>query len=361
MSSTALSPLRAVLFWPNAPTTNPADDPLVKFGMAEYIYAPLGLEFPADDPQRYIKDARLTFEYVTMVRMVTLADYVSAIKNNHTLPSTGGGAPAHAHWKSVSRYYSSVIEPLAASKSSDISSHLLKATTFEDIVPREVVPIARLTYSTETIRFLHRISFNMLHDNPTDLFKALATFMASAATGKNMYTCIFFHSLAKACKTSTVMNMRIRCRPLKKDSGVCFGPLNMHVKKVADQYTVKVCPWCYKPVNVAVKKKSSAGGAHKSQIFTDEYTQEALYCTEKNQRGILSFPLMCVDDKDTVYANDLEWIINGGLTCVFSITQTQTKANLTITNKRTGEVLFTPLETGSHCTDVDPCMLCTTQ
>ena len=57
------SPLRAVMFWPeNDP--NPEEYPLVRLGMLEYIYNPLGTHFPNnpddfDAAEMYKRNAHL--------------------------------------------------------------------------------------------------------------------------------------------------------------------------------------------------------------------------------------------------------------------------------------------------------------
>ena len=148
---------------------------------------------------------------------------------------------------------------------------------------------------------------------------------------------------------------------LPRNCGICFGPRNRNVRRVMEHYTIAVCPFCQKPVNVAVKKKSSVGGAHKGKIFTDEYTQEPLYCTEKNHLGILKFPLLTWH-KGSLYSNELTWEINAGLTRIFSIRAGFGAASMVITNKVTGAVMYTPVETAAECTNEhENCINCTKQ
>lgn len=137
--------------------------------------------------------------------------------------------------------------------------------------------------------------------------------------GDNLYLSTFLHGVSRACKSSPSVRLVCKTGMLGKGS-VCFGPRNRDMRKVIKLFTLLFCPWCHKPINVAVKKKSSAGGAHKSQIFTDESTQEPLYCVEKNKRGILTFPLLYYDlVETTLYANSVEWELNRGFTRVFTV------------------------------------------
>lgn len=358
------SPLRAVMFWP-ADSDAPEEYHLVRLGMLEYVYKPLGLPIPKCN-KRFRADARATYHYATMTKQLSQDALISLLKGTTTAgcgkkTTAAPNPPTQHQWRAASKFYSSVVESMAATKSTVLSSHVLGATSFEEVIPSPVIPIEQLMYSEKSLAFLHDCAYNRLHSNPIGLLRSLTEYMSVAKVNSNMYVCMFFHSLAKACKKTITVNLLLRTKPLKKNQGVCFGPKNRSIKKVMDKYTVKMCPWCCKPVNMAVKKKSSFGGAHKSLIFTDEYTQEPLYCFEKNHRGILEFPLISADSCGDFFVNDLEWVINRGLTMVFSISQHSDRtAHVTIRHKTKGVLLFSPVETATECEENSEarCALC---
>ena len=255
-----------------------------------------------------------------------------------------------------------MIDSIASRKSQAACAHVGDAKTFEDIVPNPVIHMDNLKYTRETLNFLHKISYSRVYINPMSLFRDLVCYMEVSQRkpthGSNLYICMFIYFLVKACKKSMTVNLLLGEAIITE--GICFGPKNKYNKTIMDQYTIKVCPWRYKPVNLVVKKKSAPGGSHKSQVFSDDYTCEPLYCVERNNRGILSFPLITKDREGTIYSNAFEWEINSGFTRVLVIEQNFQSAKLNIYNKATRELLFTPVETYPTCKpdDVYKCLLC---
>jgi len=367
MGEGVFSPLRAVMFWPeNDP--NPEEYPLVRLGMLEYIYNPLGTHFPtntddSDAAEMYKRNAHLVYDYVTFGKPLTSPQLITILEGGK-MEETPTKPPSTHQWRIASNYHSIVIDSIASRKSQMACAHVSAAERFQDIVPNPVIPIDDLKYSEETLRFLHRIGHSRFFSNPMSLFRDLIGYMDMAqknpttAGGSNLYICTFIYSLVKACRRSLSTTLLLAKYIITE--GVCFGSKNQHIKRVMDQYTVKVCPWCYKPVNLVVKKKSAPGGSHKSQVFSDDYTCEPLYCTEKNTRGVLSFPLISVDKTGTVYSNAFEWQVNSGFTRVFLIEQSKHHARLNIYNKTSGALLFTPIETKPTCKpdDLYKCLLC---
>ena len=351
------SPLRAVLFWKNDP-----DSHLVKIGMKIYVYNPLKIPYPTDIDS-YRKDARVVYDYSTMRSPWTLSELINYLlyKDNDSGGYNSVVRPGHYQWKDASVYYSKVIEKMAAVKSVEMSSNVFESKDFDSIVPRQPADIKELKYRDHSIEILHDIVFKRMHENPIGLLRALSTFMKNKTEGSNLYACTFFHNVAKACKSSFTVKLKLKTSPVME--GICFGSNNMEVRKIMNLYTLQFCPWCYKPINVAVKKKSSAGGAHKSQIFTDEYTQEPLYCVEKNKRGIIKLPLLTCDEYGKLFSNTVEWELTRGFTRVFTIKTTQNNAMLVITNKQKGVETYSPVvsevKCGDYVDDVEHmCLVC---
>jgi hypothetical protein len=344
-----LSPVRAVMFW-----TGDYSSGLVRLGMYEYVFKPLGLDLP-DDAVRYNRAVDLAFDYATMESLSFEKDFVQAVRDLRCdPPSTAIPKPAGFHfWKVSSRYFTTSVESVATNKSISLSGHVADAESFDDIVPSPVLDIGDLAYSDETMGFLHDLSYTRYHENPVGLTRSLVGYMKSVVGTpvENIHVGSFLHSLVKSHKASLAVKLTLRSR---KIGGPCLGPRNRDVKRILDTFTVKVCPWCCKPVNVVVKKKSSAGAAHRSHIFTDDYTQELLYCTEKNHRGIMSYPLLSIGE-DGFYANDFEWTINSGFTRVFAVQNTPTGTRMIIFNKKTEALLYVPV-----IVDTDPCGCCLT-
>ena len=411
------SPLRAVMFWP-AREERPELHPLVRKGMWEYVYRPLGLPMQTN-PARYRDEALMMYNYTALIGLIFEKDIVAAVLEgaaNHaaiapttqkkapkavtaslvlkwtssnnccddyvvkhkryipkklpTQPSTEGcntagvpdRSPAAAHWKAVSRYYGAHVERLATDKSVKASRNVTDCDSYEAITPLPVIDMRDLLYSRESIRFLHGVCFEQFFNNPMYLLRRLTQFMKESlqVSSTNLNACSMLHSLAKSCKKSMTVRLTLLTEKIPAMTGLCFGEKNRNVKRVLGLYTVRMCPWCYKPVNVAVKKKSSAGGAHKSQIFTDEHTREVTYCTEKNTRGILDFPLLAIRDGQ-LYSNELAWEINSGFTRVFSLCHSeQDVCRMVIRNAAKTCVYYVPVETTRTCplNTKYPCMLC---
>lgn len=352
--SSKLSPVRAVMFW-NGDYSNP----LVRLGMHEYVFKPLKLAFPTNE-NNYRHAVDVLMDYVMMTtlyfeeHLVRLLD--TAKQTQSAMRTLSAKPPGKPFWKMAVKYYTLTVEAMAATKSMSMSQHVASAASFDDIIPNPVMPIDQLAYTESTLRFLHDLSYRLFHENPVFLTRLLVKYMKDATEdARNIHVCNLLYSLVKSHKARFSVNLIVGARPLPPGI-MCFGRRNMNVKRVLDLFTVKMCPFCCRPVNVAVKKKSSAGGAHRSQIFTDDYTQEPLYCVEKNHRGIISYPLVSYDG-DEFYINELEWTINGGFSRVFTVSQQGGKARMVILNKQTRAILYVPVETDAgQCGDT--CLIC---
>lgn len=347
---------------------------LVRLGMYEYVYAPLHMDIPTSQ-ERYVSDARAVYNYVTLNTLLFERDLIKFItscvesgddnaRDDRTKPNKlknskycRGSKPkqhGQAHWRAISRYYVTHIEPIVATKSKNMVTHVLSADTLDDITPLPIVDMSNLAYDRPVLEFLHDVGYNRYHNNPIQLMRQLSMYMSrcvSDITMANLYVRTYLHSLAKSCKRRSSVHLTLMDRKLPQRSGLCLGPRNCNMRRIMDLYTVHMCPFCHKPVNVAVKKKSSVGGAHKSQIFTDEYTQQPLYCTEKNHLGIIKFPLLTYHNGQ-VYTNRLTWEINIGFVREFVIMtgyNSDTGACMMITNKMTGRPTYIPLETSMDC------------
>lgn len=320
---------------------------VVRLGMYVYVFKPLGMKLPNDN-SKYKRAVDITFEYVTMASLSFVDDFVNAIKNMQDTPAgiltniTEGTSkrPGYQFWKVANKYNSTSIETVATTKSKILSGHVAEARSFDQIVPSPVIDSKELAYSDETLRFLHDLSYRRYHENPVGLTRSLVGYMKKVigTPVSNIHVGSFLLSLVKSHRACTAVKLILRVRQLP---GLCLGIKNKDVRRIMDLFTVKMCPWCCKPVNVVVKKKASAGAAHRSHIFTDDYTHELLFCTEKNNRGIMFFPLVSVGC-DGVYANDLEWTIDSGFTRVFTIETTCTGVRMVIYNRKTGAQLYVP-------------------
>ena len=349
-----LSPIRAIMFWSGDYTCK-----LVKLGMYEYVFKPLDLPLPTS-PEAYKRAIDLTFKYVSMAVLFFWDDFIITLKNIEIATPCSStitiDKPIGYHfWKAASRYYSTAVETVASTKSRDISGHIANVTEPEAIIPSPILDISDLAYLDQALRFIHDLSYRRYHENPASLTRSLVKYMktATGTPAQNIYVGSFLCSLVKSHKASLAVNLKLRSRPLY---GLCLGTKNKDVKHILDTFTVKMCPWCCKPVNVAEKKKSSGGAAHRSHIFTDDYTYELLYCIEKNNRGILTYPLISVGASNETYANDLEWTINSCQIKVFTVVSTASEIKMIINNKKTGATLFTPVAIKKkHC---GQCLLC---
>ena len=357
---TKFSPIRAVMFWPNS-GDKLWSSRLLMLGMKIYIYDPLNLSIP-NDKGRYSRDAQTVFDYVTFRSPLNLEELIKFIRSpaaDHSIGPYVRDFPYH--WKIASRFYNVVVERLAAKKSVEMTHGVFNAQNFESIAAREPVDISELKYSNESIKILHSISHDSMHDNPLVLFRKLCEYM-KCQEGKNLYVNTFIYNVARSCKFSPTVQLVFKTGVLHKGS-VCFGPNNRDLRKMIILFTVLFCPWCHKPINVAIKKKSSTGGAHKSQIFTDEYTQEPLYCVEKNKRGILSYPLLYYDlSSKTLFSNSIEWEINKSFIRIFTVTPGENGrgAKLVIyTKQQTKSDCYVPVVTEVTCTEnFEECLMC---
>lgn len=371
MDSHRFSPLRAVMMWKSS-DPHPERAHLIKLGMWTYVYDPLGLPFPSS-ASKYQSDARAVFEYVTLGPTVMFEpQLISLLKlddeKRDTTTTTGRRKAATAkkvcaqtHWKAVTKYYFTHIERIVVSKSKNMVTDVLSAASMTDVNPLPIVDVKDLAYDKSAVALLHHMAYDLFHNNPVKLFRSLSMYMTTCdtRTGANLYTRVFMHYLAKCCKKRSSVDLTVMAYEIRKGSGLCLGPRNRNARRIVDAYTVNACPLCHKPVNVAVKKKSSVGGAHKSQIFTDEYTQQPLYCTEKNHRGILKFPLLTYRN-GKIFGNTLTWIINTGFVRQFSVVTQHGKACMIITNKNTGKVTYVPVDMTPECAldEKYPCLFC---
>ncbi|KAK3703181.1 hypothetical protein RRG08_010309 [Elysia crispata] len=362
------SPIRAVMLWPNNKYLRPETHPLVMLGMYEYVYKPLGLPVPASE-EKYFADARLVYNYVMMdvlvhePALVKVLVSTDTIVNKHEESRRRGGRRrkneeirthfksirgtskphGYLHWKIVSRYYTTHIESLVVDKSVKMCSSAIQASTLQEIVPQDFLDMRQLKYSESNVEFLHALSYNLFHNNPVALFRHLSMFMEEAKPSVNLYACSFMHSLVKSARNNNTISINMMHTKIPNGL-VCLGRNNKDVTAIMDRFIVMLCPYCQKPVNLAVKKKMSFGGAHKSHMFTDEFTQEVLYCVEKNKRGIFKIPLITYAN-GSLYSNRLCITINKNLTRVFSVTVTSYgKLSMIISDMASGDILYTPAE-----------------
>lgn len=353
-----LSPVRAVMFW-NGDYTSP----VVKLGMHEYVFKPLGVPFPAIQTE-YKNAVNLTLEYTLMKSLLFNKDFVEMIKNpSKKITAAHKDKPTgYPFWQTAVKYCAVTVETMASVKSKKLCQHVASATSFESIVPGPILDINRLAYTEQTLKFLHNLTYGLFHDNPVILTRALTRYMRQAATNgkaENIHICNHLFSLVKSHKAGLSVNLVIYASRLPRS--LCFGNKNVEMRKVLDLFTVKMCPWCYKPTNMLVKKKLSAGGAHRSQISTDDYTQEPLFCAEKNRKGILHFPLIAHLGGDSFVTNKLEWTINSRVTLVFGV-QSSAKGGvrLVISNKQTHAVVYVPVESNPEDRQLT-CLICSGQ
>lgn len=345
------SPLRAVMFW-NGDYKNK----LVRLAMLEYIYKPLGMTLPMDD-KLFARHVDAVFDYATLMGPLMFEkDILAAIRTTpQPTQSRAIRKPGFRFWKLASKYSTLSIETVAASKSKDLSGHVADAEAFDNITPKRILGISELSYSEDTLRFIHDLSYRRYHENPVVLTRSLVKYM-NGVTGtptQNIHVSNLLRSMVKAHQKSLACKLVLRARKLHGAS-FCLGVRNKRVKRLLETFTVKMCPSCCKPVNVVTKKKSPAGAAHRSHIFTDDYTDEVLYCLEKSNRGIMSYPLVSIGDDGVAYANDLEWTINGGLTKVFSVelARNPPQARMVIRSRPTNE-MYTPVSV-----ELDACGNC---
>lgn len=330
MKTQPLSPLCAVLFWPNESESaeKAANHILVQFGMKHFVYEPLGLSFP-EDSVKYTHDAIRTFRYVLLQDHMNPDEYERYIKRGIWEEQENEKRDREGI---LNEYYHKIVEVLASQKSNVVTDHVIPKTSIPDITPLPCINISDLKYSEETISAVHRIAYTMMPKNPTWTYCILIRFMnillteieqgVPISTHGNLYLNMYLYMCGKACMSSK----NIRLIPFVKKvptAGVCnvpcFGPYNEEMGHIMQEImTIKFCLWCHKPVNIAFKKKMGAGGAHKSQLFTNEYTNEILYCTEKNNRGIVKFPMLSVHPlTHEFYTNEISWYINN--TCNYKI------------------------------------------
>lgn len=336
-------------------------NPMVRLGMHEYVFKPLRVPFPHGQIE-YQHAVDATFEYVSMTSLMFEDDLRQMIETQSGTLSTSRNKPAgYEFWRTAVKYSACTVEAMATSKSMTLSKHVASATSFESIVPSPILDIRDLAYTEETLRFLHDLTYGLFHQNPVYMTRALVKYMKQAISdgkAENIHMCNHLYSLVKSHKAGLAVNLVINAKSLPKCL-LCFGKKNVNVRRILELFTIKMCPWCCKPVNVVVKKKSSVGGAHRSQIFTDDYTQEPLYCMEKNHRGILRFPLIAFTGGSFV-SNDLVWTINSRFTQVFTV-QPSPKgrgARMAILNQQTRAVVYVPVETDlDDCQNT--CLLCT--
>ena len=96
-------------------------------------------------------------------------------------------------------------------------------------------------------------------------------------------------------------------------------------------------------------------------MFTSEYTNEILYCAEKNNRGILQFPMLSVHPITGEYfINKLIWRVNSASTYEIYLEDIMgggsTGLKMTVVDTAKGKSLVvTPLEfpTGCFCAGDD--------
>jgi len=337
------------MFWPSdeSDLETAAASLLVQFGMKHYVYTPLNVDMPTNK-KKYTQDAILTYKIVTLKQMQVLKkDFVKFIHKNTTVCSADPSTTQHgAHHRAViennnntnnnkcvdnennmTTFYSKIVETLASNKLT--VENVVDTDGINDIDALPEVDMRQLKYSSKTIKALHKLTFKMMVDNQTGTYSVLRKFMAMCVRGdddndreedphvrhKNLYLCSFVHSCAKTCKQSLSMRLVMFYKPLRAGRLCMYSEGRSLVELLSDKLVVKACPKCYKPVNIAIKKKLAAGGAHKSQLFTDEYTNEILYCTEKNNRGILQFPMLSVHPINGGYfVNKLIWRVNSAST-----------------------------------------------
>lgn len=326
-------------------------DALVKLGMYEYVFKPLELPFPNDEAN-YKQAVDATLDYVYMNSETFEDDFVRMVKN-FPEKKYKKSATKWPFWKAAVKYRSCTIENMVSTKSLKASKHVASATSFEDIVPSSILDINNLAYREENLKFLHDLTYRFFHENPAYVTRALVKYMNHTKNAENMYVCNHLYTLVKSHKAGLAINYVINAKPLPE--GLCFGKRNVNVRRVLEFFTIKICPWCCKPVNVVAKKKSSAGGAHVSQLFTDDYTQEPLFCVEKNRRGIWEFPLIAFSDR--FVANELVWAINKGATRAFTIQASCGGVRMVVIDQKSRQNVYVPVEIKlDDCQNT--CLLC---
>ena len=371
---TTFSPLRAVLYWPNRETPpgsegyleEDAVHQMVQFGMSHYIYKPLGVQpEPSPDSPKYILDAIHTYKMVVMNQYKDIRELKQLITSKHIIDNSKNNNPETrsrpSKPNSITAFYSRIIENLASHKAGESSDHVIAAETFEQINPLEEVNMSELRYSTKSQKALHILTYKFMMENAMGTYRLLRRFMRMAVEQsqqhRNIYTCQFIHLVAKACRASTSVRLfpYARRASLIRDLVSEGGEVALR-KLFLEDAMILVCPWCYKLVNVATKKKLAAGGAHKSHIFTSEYTNETLYCMEKNNRGIIQFPLLSRHPvTGEYYTNEVVWRQNK--TCIYRIylEPLPRGVKMIVLDARTGDFVVQPLEIilGDTCA---PCL-----
>ncbi|GFR76048.1 hypothetical protein ElyMa_005791600 [Elysia marginata] len=386
----AFSPVRAVAYWPKEEGASPVNNFMTRRRMLKNIYEPLGLRCPSNVRQQELA-IHAVHAYVILAGVITLEELVTALKNekdgevngavvalliNHKMikkrshePKANLNKPVVCYWNVFTKFQSTQVIPLVSRRCKQTWAGVAAADSFDAIPFRPPTPLENLRYADESVRFLHRLTHDDLHERPVALFRRMCEYMRGKRLSSdctNIYFCSHICSLVQSVRKmwTTALFLRTDRLPPADQHGVCFGYKNCNVARVVNLYTVKMCPLCYKPINVAIKKRSSASGAHKSQVFTDEYTGEPLYCNEKNTRGIVEYPLLQLDRANGVcYTNTLLWIPNSGFARTFTLKHDNRTSYLEIRDLDGKQPTYFPVETKRTC-DVDEqerhkCMMCT--
>lgn len=348
----SFSPIRAVAYWPK--DDRPVHNFMTRRRMMINIYEPLGLTCPTSAHHQELTMHAVN-AYVTLTGVFSLSELICALRQDQQIdadaadeeyegaiaellikhklikkrthdPKPNLSKPIVSFWSVVTRFQSNQVIPLVSQRCERASVGVVSATSFEEIKTNPPTPLTNLFYTDESVSFLHRLVFDDMHRAPVPMFRRLCQYMQStelpSRSCSNIYFCSHVCSLAQSIRKmwTTCLFTRTSKLPPNGRHGICFGTRNQQIDRIVNLYTVKMCPLCYKPVNLAIKRRSSASGAHKSQIFTDEYTGEPLYCNEKNTRGIVDFPLIELDKSSGVcYTNTLLWIPNSGFARTFTV------------------------------------------
>ncbi|RUS70278.1 hypothetical protein EGW08_021955 [Elysia chlorotica] len=301
-----VSLIRAVMFWSNNPN-DPVCTPLNKFGMFHYVYEPLNVPFPDDDDDAFTTVATAAFDVVTGLRYMTPFEFEQLVRDPsknipHRIPSTTMGG-----------FYNKIINQLVIDKAE--VANKVSSTSIHDIVPLPEIPIEQLKYGEKAIKAAHELCYNMMIDNPRMTFDKMKEFGSSHMNdtrARNLYYRLFINLCAKACRSSNTIKLFPYDKVMEGNLSRWLSQNMANLRVLIDDYlTIKICPWCYRPVNITVKKKLASGAAHKASLFTSEYTNEFLYCIEKNNRGIIEFPMVAADPaRNRFYLNKIEWNVN---------------------------------------------------
>ena len=163
----------------------------------------------------------------------------------------------------------------------------------KSIDPLPEVEMRDLKYSSKTIKALHRLTFNMMINNQTGTYSALRRFMATCVDvedphvhHKNLYLCSFVHSCATTCKQSLSMRLVMFHKPLRAGRLCMYSEEGSLVELLSDKLVVKACPKCYKPVNIAIKKKQAAGGGGATSLNCSRAsTRMRFYTAQRRTTG----------------------------------------------------------------------------